>query len=272
MEKCDPKNPSEDVCDHLAHARNVANRLFASSEMKTFGSFIAVSIFLAVAFTWRWNDIGVLKQPIGTPQRPISQVLLDLNWAFICAIVIHHLRVFLGLSYTDSREGPVNDNASRVSLATQRWLRAICTITFPMFSIFLFDDSVVAVLTVQIVWAIQITCIVIYDIFFLKKILSSVPLSWLVIVSDLLNGLFGFIFLFLPFIDYYLSLYLSQASTGVLGAASVIWFTIIAIIIFAVEFIVIYARRVFDNLHSVLCYLSGGVRDAFKAEGDVARN
>jgi hypothetical protein len=303
MLRCDPKDPSAEVCDHLSLAKEAlastgqeltsarskeaftsarAHRLFAANELKIFGSFIAISVYLGAAFSYSSvTDIGILNQTVGTPPHLVLGPIQLLYLPFGLAVVIHHLRVFLGMSYTDNldeqddfsnggdeQHSSASDSEQlsdepRGVVALERGLRALCAITFPVFAIFLFRKTPAAVLTVEISWGMQLACIFIYDIKFLKKVIrksrrfSKSAKIIAVVVSDGLNMLFGAMFVFISLIDEVLSHANGIRADGTLGTAAVLFFPFIIAVAFVPEFIIVYAVRLWKNMLRVGKYLLG---------------
>lgn len=265
MKHCEPNDQTTEPCEHLVvareaaetarawaeRARATADRLFTSNEVKIFNSFFAVSIFLLVALLFRRNDIGLLaKQPDGSSLIPYT-----LRGPFIAGILIHHCRLFLGLSYSEERREEKGRTRTRV--AWERRLRGACAFTFPLFSIFLFDRSPEAIITVSLVWLLQLVCIIFYNFYFLTELVPEGHKLLIIWASDVTSALFGLGFFLLPSIDILLASETGLRATGVLGTILILPIAVAAFLIAVAEFCIVYARRVWWNLRSVFLYFKG---------------
>jgi hypothetical protein len=221
-----------------------------------------LTIFLLVAVLDRWSDIGILNAVIGDVNSPAGSL-----WGFrvplSIAVLVHHLRVFFGLTYVDDRKREFNPMPAE-RRALERKLRIACAVTFPLFAIMLFDNSYLAIALVVATWLAQVVSILWYNHVFLNETVGS-DLAKLVRFSDWCSLIFLSILLADPLIDRLLSHYTKIDSHGILGMILMVPFPIVVVITFLYETYKVYLRRMEENFKLVSRYWKGETLDAFEA-------
>jgi hypothetical protein len=171
-------------CELLRDSSRLATYYRCVSATKIIGAFCGIVAFFLVSILWS-TSISSPLPIIADIFEPLKQRHIDGSvfvTFYILVILIHHWRIFCGISYAERTVEPIKKH-SESRYAIERCLKVFFVLTYPFFAALVKTELT---FIIRLIWFLQIVAMLFYNYLFWDKLKETAGGgAACVIISDL---------------------------------------------------------------------------------------